>query len=118
MDALARHGGFTERELVEIPFEHHTDRAGILDFVASITFVGVLPDAERAALLERCSAALAGAGDDLVVARRRRGLAQPPAAVSASRRSSGSGETTSTRSPVTGWSNDSRAACRNCRSSP
>lgn len=67
MDALARHGGFSPREAVRIPFEHRTTRDGILDFVGSITFVGVLPDAERTALLDRCRAALDGApGDELV----------------------------------------------------
>ncbi len=67
MDALARHGGFTPRTLVQIPFEHCTDRAGILDFVGSITFVGVLPDAERAALLARCGAALDAADGEVLV---------------------------------------------------
>lgn len=67
MDGLARHGGFTARELVAIPFEHVTDRAGILDFVGSITFVGLLPPAERAALLDRCSVALDRADGDVLV---------------------------------------------------
>ena len=43
---------------------------------------------------------------------------RPRAASSASARSGGSGDTTSTSSLVNGWTNASRAACRNWRSRP
>ena len=58
MDKLDEHGGFTARERVDIPFDHVTTRAGILDGVASITFVGLLPESERRALLDSCAEVL------------------------------------------------------------
>jgi len=42
---------FGELERFTTGFEHVTDRAGILDLIASRSYVIVLPDAERAALL-------------------------------------------------------------------
>lgn len=57
-NAFARHPGFTDPERVEIPFERVTDAQGIVDFVASTSYVGVLPDDVREPLLERVRAVL------------------------------------------------------------
>jgi SAM-dependent methyltransferase len=58
VDAFARHPGFADPELHELPFERVTDAQGVLDFVASTSFVGVLEPGEREALLERVRAVL------------------------------------------------------------
>jgi SAM-dependent methyltransferase len=57
-DALAEHGGFTALEHRLVPFAHATDREGLLAYVASMSFVGILPAPERADVLRRVAAVL------------------------------------------------------------
>lgn len=56
--ALDAHGGFTALEHRRIPFAHATDREGLLAYVASMSFVGILPAPRRAAVLRRVGAIL------------------------------------------------------------
>ncbi|WCB93938.1 hypothetical protein DSM104299_02664 [Baekduia alba] len=55
MDAT---GLFTPLERVEVGHVHRTDRARLVGSIASMSFVGVLPEAERADLLGRADALL------------------------------------------------------------
>ena len=57
LDADAR---FTPRRALPIPFEHTTDVEGFCAYVASFSFVGGMPPAERAQLLDAIRAVLAG----------------------------------------------------------
>ena len=52
-EALERHGGFAPLRRAEVSFEDTIDRDATLAWFASFSVVGSLPDAERAALLER-----------------------------------------------------------------
>jgi SAM-dependent methyltransferase len=57
-DALAATGAFTALERAEFPNVHRTDRAGLLANIASISYVALLPDAQRRVLLDRIDAVL------------------------------------------------------------
>jgi SAM-dependent methyltransferase len=50
-DGLARHGGFEPVRRERVTFTHTTDADGVCAYVASITFVALLPADRRAALL-------------------------------------------------------------------
>lgn len=56
--ALSEHGGFTEPELHELPFERVTDADGVAAFVASASFVALLDADRRARLLDEVRAAV------------------------------------------------------------
>jgi SAM-dependent methyltransferase len=59
LDATER---FTPLAHVDVPHVHHTDRAGMLASIASMSFVGLLPAAERGDLLHRADAILRAHG--------------------------------------------------------
>ena len=56
--AFAAHGGFTEPDRHELPFERVTDADGVVAFVASASFVALLDEDRRARLLDDVRAAL------------------------------------------------------------
>lgn len=56
--AFAAHGGFTEPECHELPFERVTDAEGVAAYVASASFIALLPGDRRARLLADVRAAL------------------------------------------------------------
>jgi SAM-dependent methyltransferase len=56
--ALTAHGGFTEPVRHEIPFERTTDAEGVAAYVASASFVALLPDERRERLLADVRAVL------------------------------------------------------------
>lgn len=58
--AFAAHGGFTEPDRHELPFERVTDADGVVAFVASASFVALLDEDRRARLLDEVRAALPG----------------------------------------------------------
>lgn len=49
--AFTEHGGFTDPERHELPFERVTDAEGVVAYVASASFVALLDDDRRARLL-------------------------------------------------------------------
>lgn len=51
--ALAEHDGFTALEHRSVPFVHATDRDGLVAYVASMSFVGILPAPRRGEVLAR-----------------------------------------------------------------
>jgi SAM-dependent methyltransferase len=57
---------FTPLALVEVPHIHRTDRAGMVASIASMSFVGVLPEDEKTALLARADALLAEHGVEAI----------------------------------------------------
>jgi hypothetical protein len=85
--ALVEHGGFTELDHRRVPFVHATDRDGMIAYVASMSFVGILPPARRAQVLGEVAAILDRNGVDTIdvpydaelwITRRRPGPAPPP----------------------------------------
>lgn len=56
--AFTEHGGFTEPERHELPFERVTDADGVVAYVASASFVALLDDDRRARLLAAVRAVL------------------------------------------------------------
>jgi SAM-dependent methyltransferase len=86
-EALAEHGGITDVRHRSVPFTHLTDRDGMLAYVASMSFVGVLPAPRRAEVLARVGTILDRHGvvrvelpmtAELWLTRRRPGPARPP----------------------------------------
>ena len=63
MDAT---GLFTPLERIVVPHLHRSDRAGLVASIASMSFVALLPDAERADLLGRADALLRDHGVETV----------------------------------------------------
>ena len=57
---LTLHGGFAPIHSRREAFSHRTDVTGLCAYVASITFVGLLPQARRAQLLGHVAALVAG----------------------------------------------------------
>jgi hypothetical protein len=66
VDAFDRHGGFQPMRRVELAFADTVDRAGMLAWFASFSYVGTLPDGERVALLARLAAVLDRHGGETV----------------------------------------------------
>ncbi|HEX7168143.1 MAG TPA: class I SAM-dependent methyltransferase [Acidimicrobiales bacterium] len=60
--AMADHGGFTPMERVELAHEHPVDRELMRARVASTSYVSMLPDSERAAVLAEIDAIVDEAG--------------------------------------------------------
>jgi len=56
---------FTAAGKLEVPFEQDFDADGLVDRVASISFIGALPDAERARVLDRVRVLASDAGQPL-----------------------------------------------------
>lgn len=63
VEASPLFGPFARTEVVHV---HPATRASMLDFIASISYVSLLPDADRAALLERVDALMARHGVEAV----------------------------------------------------
>ena len=58
-------GRFAATGELEVPFEQDFDADGLVDRVASISFIGALPDDERARVLDRVRALASDAGQPL-----------------------------------------------------
>lgn len=56
--AFGAHGGFTEPDRHELPFERLTDADGVVAYVASASFVALLEEDRRARLLDEVRAVL------------------------------------------------------------
>ena len=64
-EAIVSAGLFAPAGEVEVPFEQDFDADGLVDRVASISYIGALPEAERARVLERVRALAPDAGQPL-----------------------------------------------------
>ncbi len=64
---LERHGGFDPVKRTRETFEHTTDVAGLCAYAASITYVGLLPETQRAELLSAVSALVAELPEPIVL---------------------------------------------------